>query len=135
MNLVQLVKEFVFENGSATLPIKGNSMYPNLKENTLVKIHPLKTLSAGDCCVYLQRGILVIHRLLFKRNRWAYIAGDNDIKIEKIAIETIIGVAECNESLSKKTVITLINYLFLPLNKTVFFKFRFRILYFFSKER
>ena len=126
MNYAQLIKDALFEKGQIILPVEGNSMYPSLKANTRVTVRPSEKLTPGQCCVYLKNNILVIHRVLFSYRCWAYVAGDNNNMIEKIAAETIIGIAEFNESLTIKVALTIINYLFLPLNKTVFFKFRLR---------
>lgn len=128
MKFVQLIKNVLFEkNGQTTLPVVGHSMYPSLKANTRVTVYPSKKITPGQCCVYLKNNILVIHRFLFGYRCWAYVAGDNNTMIEKIAAETIIGIAEFNESLTKKVAFTIVNYLFLPLNKTALFKFRLRI--------
>lgn len=133
--ITELVRKELFKNGSATLPLQGNSMSPTYSHGQLVTIIPTSNspLKAGTCCAYLKNGTLVLHRIIFVLRKHAVIAGDNTSHIEKIHKSDIVGCTLSETSTLKRFTIILANFIFLSMKKTCIFNYRIRFFKLLSK--
>ena len=125
-NLKEFISTELFEVWPSQLPISGNSMRPCYFDGQRVCIKPIHSqkLTSGRCYIYQNRGSLVIHRLVHAFSTYALFAGDANITIEYVNLDTIIGITEDNNNLVLMALIAFVNYFFLPFKN---FNFIFRL--------
>lgn len=76
---------------SIDISIRGNSMFPTLKEGDTVTIKK-KTYKKGDILVFRYAdNELLVHRLLKMEDEMYYCKGDNSFRLEEVSSNDIVG--------------------------------------------
>ena len=79
-------------NKSFKITVSGISMNPILFEGDVITIEPSRIYNAGDLLVYkYEDKKLLVHRLLFIKNKKYYCKGDNSFRLEEVESEQIFG--------------------------------------------
>ena len=78
------------------ISVKGNSMFPTIKDGDMVKIIPQKEYSIGTIVAYMYEGgcgyKIIVHRIVAMRKKCYYLKGDNNTKCDyPIKFEDILG--------------------------------------------
>lgn len=100
---LRLLSESLRQNGSGILALRGESMAPTLRDGWKVHVRslPPADLRVGDIAVFVNRGVLTIHRLIWKKiesGRELYVLqGDNNPWREIVEPGVILGRVEAAE--------------------------------------
>lgn len=101
--------------------IKGNSMFPLLKNNDTIRIKPLKEEpKVGNCYVFQYHSDLYIHRLLRRENNQYTFLGDNTDNYHTVPRESIKGVPCISENKTIRWIINIINKYFIKKRNSFF---------------
>lgn len=96
----QMVEDFLLEDKSILIRVKGNSMWPFLREGDCVELNRTekRTLKIGEVVLAKWQGRYVLHRIIFKGSKYYYLSGDNNLfQVERVKYESVIArVINCH---------------------------------------
>ena len=127
-NDYSFIKPFIFaENNARYFSVKGNSMWPLLKDGQRVRITTIKKpLKKGKCYLFAYKNALYIHRMLKVTGRKACFIGDYSEKIEEVPIESIIGELDSSQNRIVLFIFNLINWIYINTAPGLFRRMRIR---------
>ena len=122
------IKPFILAgNNERYLAVKGNSMWPLLKDGQRVRITTIKKpLKKGKCYLFAYKNALYIHRLFELSDEKACFIGDYSEKIEEVPLEAIIGEMEHNQNRITLFILNLINSIYINTVPGIFRRMRIR---------
>jgi len=98
-----LLAESFRSSGFGRIDLRGESMMPTLRDGWTVLVRPIppESLRVGEIAVFINRGVLTIHRLIWKKlrdDREQFIfQGDNSAAREMVEANAILGVVDSAE--------------------------------------
>jgi hypothetical protein len=101
--VLRLLVESLRAGGGARIHLRGDSMLPTLREGWKLHVRCLEaqSLRVGDIAVFVQRDLLTIHRLVWKKiedGREKFIfQGDNNPRREVVEAPAVLGRVEAAE--------------------------------------
>lgn len=129
--LTTSISNYLFKSSNICthLPVTGFSMYPTLKPRDSIQIRK-KTirLYPGKIYIFLSRGRLICHRLVWHTKENALFCGDNMSRTERIPIHHIIGEYVADESIFLSAIVTMCNIIAVLTQKKVFYQIKREIL-------
>jgi hypothetical protein len=122
------IKPLIFaEKNERYFSVKGNSMWPLLKDGQRVKITAIrKPFKRGKCYLFVNKNVLYIHRLLRIYDKKAFLIGDYSEKIEEVPLEAIIGEFEYNQNGVTLFILNLLNWIYINTVPGIFRRMRLR---------
>ena len=109
------------------MPVKGNSMWPLLKDGQNVKVSAIKKpLKRGKCYLFVYKNQLYMHRLLKVSNSQACFIGDYSEKTEEVPLDAIIGELENKQSWIALFIVNVINSIYINTDPGIFKRMRIR---------
>lgn len=89
----QMVEETISRGEKASIPFRGVSMLPILREGDVITLKPvLCPLQKGDVILFRIQGRHILHRILSIHNDTIITRGDNCITSETIAISDVVAI-------------------------------------------
>lgn len=96
----QIVEDFLLEDKPILIRVKGNSMLPFLREGDCVELYKSekRAFKIGEVVLAKWKGRYVLHRIIFKGNKYYYLSGDNNLfQVERINYESVLAkVINCH---------------------------------------
>jgi hypothetical protein len=113
-DIINHIKDCLFEKGVAEFEIAGNCMSPVLKNLQKIKVHPVcLPYKDGKRYVFFRENQLFIHRLVRVKNGKALFIGDRSKNEEIINTDMIIGEPVVTMNLITQKLIGFINRIIL----------------------
>ncbi len=94
---LRLLAESLRASGTGRIHLRGESMLPTLRDGWKVHVRssPAESLRVGDIGAFVNRGVLTIHRLIWRKvdggHQWFIFQGDNSPMREMVGPEAILG--------------------------------------------
>lgn len=118
---------FFAGNNERYLTVRGNSMWPMLKDGQRVKIAKIKRpLKIGRCYLFVYKNLLYTHRLFRISDNKTCFIGDYSGKIEEIPVEAIIGELKYDQKRITNFILSLFNSIYFTIDNGIFKKMRLR---------
>jgi hypothetical protein len=114
-----VIKEVLFEQGAAFLPVSGSSMSLGLagKRVKIVKVRP--PFRKGKIYIFVFKNRLYIHRLIGVSGKRARFLGDRSDEFEKVPLDAVIGELARQQSAVIRKIIHGINFCFIRYGRTI----------------
>ena len=122
------IKPVIFDGSTVRyFTVKGNSMWPLLKDGQRASISAIKMpLKRGKCYLFVNKNLLYMHRLFRMSDNKASFIGDYSEKIEEVPVEAIIGELEHKQNRITLFILNLINSIYINTVPGVFRRMRIR---------
>jgi hypothetical protein len=89
---LSIVKYMLKQKGEASIIAYGDSMYPAILNNTMIKIMKQEYYAIGDVIAfYYENEGLLVHRILKKNEYVYYCKGDNSYRLEIVYKDNALG--------------------------------------------
>lgn len=112
----EIVEELLKEGKKLKFVVRGNSMYPFIKDGEVVNVEKAEKIKTGDVIIFKREKELFVHRVILKVGNMCITKGDNSPFIDfPVRKEKIIAKVKKEEG-ALKILRTAFSLLFLPLS-------------------